>query len=271
MNTMVGSWKTTWTRAALDALTPGRSLAGVVRAVYEAEAAAHGKTRVFMKTNHLHRYLPLVLGAFPGARIVHQVRDPRDMALSWKKSRELRGDSVRAATTWNRDQHGALQAHGQLQGTGLMAWHRYEDLVDDPDRVLARICAHIGIPYTDQMLDFHRQSGVDDYAQATSSWSNVRRPLMTGNHGKFRGALSDDEVRHIEWRCKDTMAAFGYAPDHPIATAAEGHQLVETLTPLERHEKPGYADVPKAERDIRAARGEVLSALSARPVVPLQA
>jgi len=269
MQTMMGRWRTSWTRQSLDALQPARSLAGVVRAVYEAEATSHGKRRVFMKTNHLHRYLPLVLSAFPDARIVHQVRDPRDMALSWKNARVLRGDVVRASRVWCQDQTQARAAFGQMDGTGRMTWHRYEDLVDDPERVLQRICAHIGITYSEQMLDFHRQGEADDYSRATSAWQNIRRPLMAGNHGKYRSALGPDEVRLIEWRARSIMTAYGYTPDHPPSTDAEGEQLLSMLTPLERHEKPGYAEVPQSERELRVARDHVLRAMSQRPVANL--
>jgi len=266
--TKLGSWSTRWTVDSLRAACPQRSLVALFRTVYEAEARARGKTRLFVKTNHLHRYLSIVLKAFPDARIVHQVRDPRDQALSWKRARELRGDVVRASRVWTEDQTQAMKVQLQLEGTGVLHWHRYEDLVDQPERVLRSICAHIGLDYTPAMLGFHEKAEARDHAASTASWANVSRPLMKGNHGKFRGVLSDDEVRLIEWRGRSPMAFFGYTPDGPIVEDIEGEAILARLTPLERHEKAGYQEVSQTERDIRAARGRVLQAIAARPTLP---
>ena len=268
LRTRLSPWKTEWTPASLRAACPARTLAGLVRTVYEAEAEAHGATHLWVKTNHLHRYLPIVLGAFPEARIVHQVRDPRDQALSWKRSRELRGDAVRASGVWCADQTAAMGVHLQLEGTGRVVWHRYEDLVDDPEPVLRRICAHVGLPYSPQMLGFHEDAAAQTYAAATASWKNVAKPVMKGNHGKFRAHLTEDEIRLVEWRCREPMAFFGYRPDHPVADAGEGQVLLDRLTPFERHEKAEYMEVPEAERAMRARRAAVLASIRSRPVLP---
>lgn len=267
-DTKLGSWSSSWTVESLHAACSERSLVALFRTVYEAEASARGKSRVFVKTNHLHRYLSIVLKAFPNARIVHQVRDPRDQALSWKRARELRGDVVRASRVWSNDQIQAMKVQLQLEGTGVLHWHRYEDLVDEPERVLRSICGHIGIDYTPAMLGFHKQAEAKDHAASTASWKNVSRPLMKGNHGKYRGVLSDDEVRLIEWRGQEPMVFFGYPPDAPVVDDDQAQQILGRLTPLERHDKAGYQEVSQQERDTRSARGHVLQSMAARPTLP---
>ena len=114
LDVKIGTWATQWTAEQLAALAPQGDVAGLFRALYGAEARANNKHRVFLKENHLYRHLPFVLSAFPGARFVFQVRDPRDMALSWKNARELRGDVARASAVWARDQTAGLSVLGQL-------------------------------------------------------------------------------------------------------------------------------------------------------------
>ena len=269
LDTRLSPWRTGWTAAELHAACPERSLPSLVRTVYEAEARAYDKPHLWVKTNHLHRYLPLVLTAFPEARVVHLVRDPRDQALSWKRSPQHRGDTVRAGRVWTEDQTRALHIHHQLAGTGRITWLRYEDLIDHPERVLPHICAHIGRTYTPAMLGFHQDASVQAHAAASSTWKNVGRPLMKGNHGKYRQALSDDEVRLIEWQCREPMASFGYTPDHAVASPTEGQALLDRLIPLERHVKAEYQQVPESERALRAQRAAVVRAIASRPSLPL--
>jgi len=268
LDTKLGSWTSSWTIDDLRAACSERTLVGLFRTVYEAEAKSRGKSHVFVKTNHLHRYLSIVLKAFPNARIVHQVRDPRDQALSWKRARELRGDVVRASRVWAEDQTQAMKVQLQLKGTGVLHWHRYEDLVDSPEQVLESICAHIGLDYTPTMLGFHKQAAAKDHAASTASWKNVSKPLMKGNHGKYKGVLSGDELRLIEWRGKEPMSFFGYPPDAPIVEDNVASAILDQLTPLERHTKAAYQEVSQQERDTRAARGQVLKRIQSRPTQP---
>ena len=140
-NTQIGVWRTTWDPARLAAATPRRTLGALLATIYGAEAEAHGKPRIFIKENHLYRYLPFLLAEFPDLRVVWVVRDPRDMALSWKRSPNLRGCVIRAARTWQADQSEALRVYAQLRDSGRIALLRYEDLVADAPAVLEPLCS----------------------------------------------------------------------------------------------------------------------------------
>ena len=79
---------------------PTRSLRSILDLFYLSEAKIHGKNQVFVKENHAWRLIPYYLNAYPDAKFVWLVRDPRDMVLSWKKNQVLRGEVVRAVDTW---------------------------------------------------------------------------------------------------------------------------------------------------------------------------
>jgi len=261
--TQVGAWRTEWSRERLLVEVEERSLGALVRHVYQAEARAHGKRRLFVKENHVWRYLPFILSAFPGATVVYMVRDPRDMALSWKRCRELRGDVLRASRVWSRDQAAGLEVLGQLRLCGRIAFVRYEDLVDRTAEQARRLCEQLGVRYDPEMLLYYTRDDTRAVAAATASWENVARAPMRGNHGKFREHLSTDEVRWVEHVCGEEMEIFGYPLDHP--SLEEPGAVRERLESVERHDKPGWAQVPESEKRVRAARLEVITRMRTRP------
>ena len=265
--TATGGWPRAWTAAALDRACPRRGLDALVRTVFAAEAKAAGKGHLFIKENHLCRYLPFVQRAFPGARFVAMVRDPRDMALSWKRSPILRGDVVRAARVWREDQEQLIRVLGFLEPGRDIHLLRYEDLVADPAAALAGACAVAGLSPDPAMLEFHHTDAAAAAAARTDDWKNLGRPVMAGNFGKWRAGLDADEAACVEAVCGPAMEVFGYAPETGDGRPAA--ELEALLAPRERHEKPGWAGVPADEKRVRAARSEVLARITARPRRPL--
>lgn len=265
--TKVGAWQREWTAAQLAAAAPRRSLAALVRTVFAAEAKAAGKGHLFIKENHLYRYLPFVQRAFPGARIVAMVRDPRDMALSWKRSPILRGGVVRAARVWRDDQEALLRIMGCLgpgRGVHLL---RYEDLVAAPEPTLAAVCAYLGLEYSPRMLEFHRGRPAALQAAASSVWRNLDQPLLGDNFGQWRRGLAAGEAAWVEAVCGGVMPLFGYRPEAALA-GPELAALEAELTAAEPWDKPGWAEVPAAEQAQRRRQREVMDRIAARPYVP---
>lgn len=74
----------------------------LARFLYQESIPAAAGKRVFVKENNLHRLLFFILQAFPDAKFVFQVRDPRDYlasakALSAKEGKNKFGTSRDAA------------------------------------------------------------------------------------------------------------------------------------------------------------------------------
>jgi hypothetical protein len=85
---------------------------------------------------------------------------------------------------------------------------------------------------------------------------------MRANYGKYHDGLDADEIALVEARCRREMLAFGYRPEsddgRPLA------QLEALLEPVERWEKPEYAEVDVRERAIRSQRTRVLERIRER-------
>ena len=189
-----------------------RSLAAVGRVFYEAEAASHGKSRVFVKENHTWSIMAYLLAHFSDAKFVWMVRDPRDMALTW---RALARGGVRTATeTWLSDQRGSLKAYTWLRDVGRIHRVRFEDLVLAPEETTRDICAFLGVPYDSQMLSFHEHDIVVENANKMASWHDLQSPLIPDRIGRYAQELSEAEILYIEARCAREMAYFGYQRDY---------------------------------------------------------
>ena len=79
---------------------------------------------------------------FPGARFVHIIRDPRDYALSvshaWGRSMK------RAAHRWHTSVHNIREKAAKNEDYLEV---RYEDLLDDPVKILTQISRFAGVDY----------------------------------------------------------------------------------------------------------------------------
>ena len=84
------------------------------------------------------------------------------------------------------------------QGLSADRWiHvRYEDLISNPEEVLARVCGFIGIAYSADMLNYHEHT---TYERPDPSLLN-----------QWRKKLTEREIRQVEARIGDRLVAKGY-------------------------------------------------------------
>lgn len=94
------------------------------------------------------RHAVLLAEAMPEARFVHIVRDGRAVAASVMPLAWGPNDALAAAHWWTENVALALVAEQRL-GPGRVLRIRYEDLVDDPERVTAEVLAFAGLPRPD--------------------------------------------------------------------------------------------------------------------------
>ena len=172
---------------------------------------------------------------FPESKYIFQVRDPRDMALSWKKSPVHAGGVIHAARQWKKDQTNFLKNHCLLEQQGKSLLVKYEELISDAPRVLRDICRFLSIPYDPGMLNYHEDELTNINSGKQEAWANLSRSVMGDNKEKFRRELTDLEIRCIEKICCHEMMYFGY---EPLSSAEDRADLTEDkMAELEREER----------------------------------
>lgn len=222
-------------------------------ALYDAEALANGKRQVFVKENSAFRYLHVLQGQSITPKFLFMVRDPRDMALSWKQGPAMRGGVLRATRRWMYDQLGYLEALPHLPAGTPVSFLRYEDLLAAPDQHCCRICNELGIEFDESMMEFQTRSGsAKANAKRSAMWSNIDKPLIADNSQKFLKGLDDDEIAYIEAVAGPIMKTFGYVSARrdkpPYAGSETLEQLESKLGHHEPYEKPAYQELPIEER-----------------------
>ena len=261
-NTKLGIWHSSVSKHELEQNVDRGSLACLLRYIYEKEAAVSDKSFLFVKENHSYRYFPFLDRFFPESNFVFLVRDPRDMALSWKLSADLRGCVIRAAETWKTDQVASLALYDDLAVSERIVCLRYEDLLTKTHESLEKVCNLLGLKSEETMANLNRRPANWANAAVSQAWANLRKPVMRNNFNKYRTALSTEEIQFVEGVCETAMLQLGYALDYPDRPPLAS--LRSAIQPLEQYEKPHYASQPDELKKRQEKRVSVLKKIRNR-------
>ncbi len=189
-----------------------------------------GKSRWAEKTGSNGSCLGDILKLYPRARIIHLVRDGRDVVCSL-----LRRDPrpYHAVSHWLYNVSAALAWRGHPAYLEV----RYETLAAQPEATLHTICQHLDVPFEPQML---MPSGDEYWRQCApmsihASWHNspLDGEVSTRSIGRWRHELTPP-VEALFWRMRlsmwgrrrlgaahrgvaDLMRMLGYADAPPLA------------------------------------------------------
>ena len=188
-------------------------LFGVFVAIYEQHRRATGKPRWGCKSTFMIHYADRVLQTFPGARFLWLVRDPRDVAVSSRKSVFSPYHPYLTAQLWAEQQRLGLALEAEHPEETLRV--RYEDLLADPDGELKRVCAFLDEPWDERLLTFFDTPNARKSARLSSDWSNTAKPILKDNTRKYRKELDDDEVWMVEAVARVEMEALDYDLEYP--------------------------------------------------------
>ena len=178
--------------------------------IFDKETKGQSKNICFVKEIKTYEIVPHINHYLSGSKYVYLVRDPRDMALSWKKSSIHRGGIVTAARQWKTDQQQYLKYyHLERLNKNILKLH-YEDLLAQTDIELQKLFSFIGVGYEEVHLRFHKDHLTKENSRKNEAWKNIDKGLLKDNKEKFLKELSAKEIAIVEYICKDEMAFFGY-------------------------------------------------------------
>jgi len=141
---------------------------------------------------------------FPTAKFIVIVRDIRDVVLSWK--RKWGKDMLLCAEKWDSRMRLGLQATEALS-TDRYLYIAYEDLLDQLEFEVRKICKFLSIPYEDRLLQFH------EYIETKVPGKiNFGEPIVRTNSNKWVDTLDEHTLRRVEEIAWPTMLHFGYKP-----------------------------------------------------------
>jgi hypothetical protein len=189
-----------------------------VDAVFRAYADSLGKPRWGDKTPFYTPDIDILRLVFPDAKIVHLVRDGRDVVISQKSIEWMSSNLPKLIQDWRWKTTIAHKVGAVLTDDFLEI--RYEDLVRHPEENLRRICGFLDEVYDPTMLEYSEGAkGV--VPEESLKWHrNSIRPPDPSQLNKWKTQLSKAERTIFEQLAGDTLDLFGYEREHLTPTTA---------------------------------------------------
>ena len=164
-------------------------------------ARVHGRKRCGEKTPHNALVAEMLFQWYPGASVIHLLRDPRDAVASMLRMPWASGNVRSNARLWLSFNLAAWRS----RSTAGYLLVRYEHLAAQPEQELRRICAFVGEDYSPEMLIPNWDPTAD-----LPWFRRAEEPVTTERLGKWREELTADQVGLVEWYVGSHMQTFGY-------------------------------------------------------------
>jgi Sulfotransferase family len=222
-------------RRELDRIRPLVRPEVPVRTFYRLYAERQGKPRWGDKTPGYATKMRRIKRILPEARFIQIIRDGRDVALSLR-DRDAGLTTEQVARRWrhriNRTRRAAKHMPDYLEV-------RYEDLVADPEGTLRRICEHIELDYSPEMLDYHRRAedrlaeisqplAEEEEKRGLTAESRLEahaltaEPPRTDRTGRWRSEMAPEDLAIFEEHAGELLAELGYETSTAKAKLTSG-------------------------------------------------
>lgn len=208
------SWFLRWgipaevVRAGYAAAAPS-DYADAVRVAYALYASEHGKSRYGDKTPMFVQHIDLLARLFPESIFVHVIRDGRDVGLSLLQADWGPRSVGTSALQWKLHVRSGQRAGAHL-GPARYLEVKYEDLLDDPESAVRRLCNFTQLSYDTRMLHyFERAPGLLAGLPDPEEHQNLRLPPTKGLRD-WRSQMTTFDEAVFEGLAGDLLGELGY-------------------------------------------------------------
>jgi hypothetical protein len=177
--------------------------------IWKQFARRTGKSRWGDKSLNSERFADEIFRAFPNARILQIIRDPRDRyASALKRWKTIRGRAGSGTAIWLTSVR--LGERNCQRYPGQYRIIRYETLAAQPEETLREVCAFIGEEYSPAMLamegaeNFREEGGNSSYGQRDPG------QISTSSIGRFRKMLKQQDIAFMQALAGREMLRYDY-------------------------------------------------------------
>jgi hypothetical protein len=168
-----------------------------------------GKPRWGDKSLNTERYVDDMFVAYPTAKMIHIVRDPRDRyASALKRWGKMNGKVGAGTAIWLSSVNLAKRNLQRYPDRYKIV--RYETLAVQPEATLRDICAFLGEEYTPAMLTMEGAPGHLKRGGNSSYGKREASHISTSSIGAFRKVLSKRDIAFVQACAKRDMIAYNY-------------------------------------------------------------
>lgn len=193
-------------RLRLDLEAGIRSYERLFALIHEQYAEKADKPRWGDQSELLEKYTAHILTAYPEAKFIHMLRDPRDRYEAILHKSQRKGGVGAATARWL---YSATLAEGNQQAyPKRYKVIRYESMVTHPEKTMDSVCKFLEEEYSSAMIkmeDVPRFAQQDDEAPS---------PLTTEYIGRYRKGLPAHEIVFIQKLCGHYMQMYDYPLEH---------------------------------------------------------
>lgn len=199
-------------RIRQDFLSGDQTYGRLFSIMEEHFAQSLGKDRWGDKSLNVERYVDHIFSAYPGAKVIHMIRDPRDRFASaktrWKRMKGLAGAGT---AMWLQSAKLAKRNYALYPDQYRII--RYETLVANPEETLIEVCNFIGEPYDPNMLSMKGSPRLLQKGSNSSYGKREPGKISTDSIARYRKILHPSEIAFIQSLTSKEMKNYDYVID----------------------------------------------------------
>ena len=151
---------------------PEKDLGQLAIDLFTAIAHSKGKSYFIEQTPWYGQHIRALSRLFPGAKVIHLIRDGRDVALSFARTPWWSHDVIENLRRWEREASVILRDSSEVLKPEQVFLVRYEDLVHEPERVTKEICCFLGVEFESGMLDPSKYIRYESLQKGNLEWTS---------------------------------------------------------------------------------------------------
>ena len=194
-----------------------RNLATILDTLYRAHATAHKPSAIRWgdKSPPNTPHLAALSAVFPDLRVIHMLRDGRDVVRSFMDVSNA--GLPYFAHAWLAGVRTAQAFGGQHPAQYLEI--RYEDLVRETPATLQRVTSFLGLSFDHRILRYHeeelRLGDVAGHPRLHGVWE----PVYQSSIGRWRTTFDAHQIAELDRLLGPALAALGYGAEESWANA----------------------------------------------------
>lgn len=184
------------------------TLPALLEAIYAAIAAKSGAKLAGDKSPNDLNFIRILdkTKALPAdARVIHIVRDVRDVVAAIKARNLSAGLETQFARMWSASN---LYLHTWMKGDPRYMLVRYEDFVSAPEQHLRALLNHLGHAFHPDTLDPEKRN---PRLREHSAHNELYQPTTKARIGAYKEQLSPEDIARCLIQAQEGMTTFGYA------------------------------------------------------------
>jgi len=180
--------------------------------LWEQIAARQQKPRWGDKSLNTEKYADIIFEAYPEAKILHILRDPRDRyASALKRWKKIRGGVGSGTAMWLASVRLAERNIEKYPNRYKIV--RYESLATNPEETTREVCDFLGEVFYPEMLTMKGAETFRDEGGNSSFEQHGAGTISTRSIGRYRSYLSKEDIGFIQWTAGKKMTTYDYTLD----------------------------------------------------------